>query len=140
MDQKVFSTEMNVQVIHLNYGNHLAHDATVRMLEESRMRWIKTFNSNASEVSLEGNIGWVVKSFCINYESEATHGQTLRFDLYPKNLKRTSLEIIHVVTNLSIQKRLCKCDMKLVFSNRINLKVARAPTKFFDFISAAMTV
>ena len=63
-----FSTPVNVLVSHQNYGNHLGYDAVLSLLQEARLRWLKTIRADLTEVNIEDGVGWLVKEVHLTYD------------------------------------------------------------------------
>ena len=123
----LFSTELIVQVNHLNYGNHLGYDAALSILQEARLRWLKTIMPSMSEINIENNIGWVVKDLQINYNSEARHADQLIVNLYLSNVSNIRLCLDHEITNTTSGKNLCNGKISLVFFDFNLRKPAKIP-------------
>ena len=51
-----FSVILPVWVSHINYGQHLAHDALIGLLHEARVRWLSSLS--LSELDLGEGVGW----------------------------------------------------------------------------------
>ena len=125
--RKIFSTTVNVLVNHLNYGNHLGYDSLLSILQEARLRWLKTIKHGISEINIDDNIGWLVKDLHLTYEAEAHHGDELLIDLFISETTRTSFILEYDVTNQTSKKPLCHATTNLVCFNFERSKVAQIP-------------
>lgn len=122
-----FSTQINVLVNHLNYGNHLGYDSVLSILQEARLRWLKTIRPDVTEVSIENGVGWLVKEVHLTYESEAFHGDVLLIELFVSEKTKASLTLEYAVENKTAHKKVCSATTKLVFYNFEKSKVVRVP-------------
>lgn len=125
-----FETEIKVNIGDINYGNHLANDAVLRLAHEARIRFLA--HHNQSELSVFG-AGLIMADTAIQYCAQAFHGDVLRlqvavghigsagFSLYTRIL-RDSTEIARIKTGL-------------VFFDYQSQKVAKTPTPFRQLFS-----
>ena len=134
---KIFSTRVAVLVNHLNYGNHLGYDSVLSILQESRLRWLKTINQDCSEINIENNVGWLIREVRLSYETEAHHGDELNIDLFISNCKKTSFVFEYVVANLSNEKTVCRAATTQICFNFEKLKISRIPETIASFFKKA---
>jgi len=132
---KIFSTKVDVLVNHLNYGNHLGYDSLLSILQEARLRWLKTLKKDISEINIENNIGWLVKDVHLSYEAEAHHGDELNIDLFVSSPTKTSFNLEYTVTNKSSGKKVCDATTTLICFNFERSKVARIPNLLISSIA-----
>ena len=123
----IFSTEINVQVSHLNYGNHLGYDSLLSLLQEARLRWLKTINPSSSEIDIENNVGWMVKEVHLVYKSGANHGDELKINLSVSNQTKIGFILEHEVENKTSGKILCYGTILLVCFDFNKGKPSRIP-------------
>ena len=131
----LFSTKISVQVNHLNYGNHLGYDAVLSILQEARLRWLKTLDQTCSEINIQNNIGWVVKQVNINYNSDAKYADDLLVRLYIDEYAKIKLCLRHEVINKTTNKNLCDGNILLVFFDFIRNKPVQMPEIISDFLN-----
>lgn len=74
----MYSTNLTVNIDHINYGNHLSHDKLVTMMHEARLRFFDYLGQ--SEIDFYG-ISLIMKSLTVNYRQEAFRGDKLIFAL-----------------------------------------------------------
>ena len=126
--RKIFSTKINVLVNHLNYGNHLGYDSLLSILQEARLRWLKTIKRGITEINIEDGVGWLVKDVHLTYEAEAHHGDELLIELFVSETTKTTFTIEYAVTNQTSEKQVCYATTNLVCFNFGRSKVARIPS------------
>lgn len=121
-----YSTTIEVLVSHLNYGNHLGYDSLLSLLQEARLRWLKSLGAE-SEINISDGVGWMVKRVSLVYDAEAHHGDSLGITLKITETKRTSFIITHTVVNRTTDKSVCSGDIALVCFDFTRNKIARIP-------------
>jgi YbgC/YbaW family acyl-CoA thioester hydrolase len=73
-----FSTELEVRVSDLNYGNHLGNDTLLALLQEARRRYLRSLG--ADEISVDGS-GFVIADSAVVYRAQAFYAERLRVEL-----------------------------------------------------------
>ena len=73
-----FSSLITVQVGDLNYGNHLANDAVLKMAHEIRLRWLASLGLSETDI---GGCGLIMSAAVVQYHNQAFHGDELRADV-----------------------------------------------------------
>ncbi|HLW74705.1 MAG TPA: thioesterase family protein [Gammaproteobacteria bacterium] len=73
-----FSTELEVRVSDLNYGNHLGNDGVLTLLHEARRRYLRSLGED--EIGKDG-LGFVVADAELVYRAQAFYGERLRIEL-----------------------------------------------------------
>ncbi|MGA9852511.1 MAG: thioesterase family protein [Gammaproteobacteria bacterium] len=73
-----FSTELDVRVGDLNYGNHLGNDAVLTLIHEARRRYLASLG--VEEIAADG-IGFVIADAAVVYRAQAFYGDKLRIEV-----------------------------------------------------------
>jgi YbgC/YbaW family acyl-CoA thioester hydrolase len=73
-----FSTELEVRVSDLNYGNHLGNDGVLSLIHEARRRYVRSLGYD--EIGADG-MGFVVGDAAIVYRAQAFYGERLRVEV-----------------------------------------------------------
>ena len=73
-----FSTELEVRVGDLNYGNHLGNDSVLTLIHEARRRFLTSLG--IEEIGADG-IGFVIADAGVVYRSQAFYGDKLRIEV-----------------------------------------------------------
>lgn len=131
----LFETTISVLVNHLNYGNHLGHDAMLCILQEARMRWLKSLTNNTSELYIQNNIGWLVKRIEIDILSESFHGDVLQIQLSVDENKQSHFIIDYCVKNLTRNEEQCRAKTQMVCYDFQNKKIARIPDVILNILN-----
>lgn len=69
-----FSTELEVRVTDLNYGNHVGNDQVLGLIHEARRRYIRSLG--ADEIGADG-MGFVIADASVVYRTQAFYGDSL---------------------------------------------------------------
>ena len=124
-NKTLFTTSIPVLVSHLNYGNHLGYDSILTLLQEARMRWLK--ESNMGEMTLDGNIGYLVTDVALKYKSEAFHGDILDIEFYLEDFNNRTFTILYKISNQTTGAIVALASTGHVFYDFSLKKIARAP-------------
>ena len=73
-----FSTELEVRVGDLNYGNHLGNDSVLTLMHEARRRFLASLG--IEEIGADG-IGFVIADAAVVYRAQAFYGDKLRIEV-----------------------------------------------------------
>jgi len=130
----IFSTTIPVLVNHLNYGNHLAYDSLLSIIQEGRMRWLG--QHDMSELSIEKSVGYLISDVRVNYQSEAFHGDTLEVSLYPDTITSRKFKLLYTVTNQTSGKTVALAETEHIFYDFSRKKVTRRPDRFSEITTA----
>ncbi|MGH8398297.1 MAG: acyl-CoA thioesterase [Gammaproteobacteria bacterium] len=77
-EQFSFSTELDVRVGDLNYGNHLGNDAVLTLIHEARRRFLRSLG--IEEIGADG-IGFVIADAEVVYRAQAFYADRLRIEV-----------------------------------------------------------
>lgn len=87
-----FSTELEVRVGDLNYGNHLGNDAVLTLIHEARRRFLVSLG--LEEIGADG-IGFVIADAAVVYRSQAFYAERLRIEVAVSALASRSCEFLY---------------------------------------------
>jgi YbgC/YbaW family acyl-CoA thioester hydrolase len=90
-----FSTELEVRVSDLNYGNHLGNDAVLVLLQEARRRYLRSLG--ADEIGTDG-IGFVIADSAVVYRAQAFYAERLRVELAAAEFQSRSCTFFYKVS------------------------------------------
>ena len=51
-ENKIFTTNIEVRITDINYGNHVGNDAFIRLIHEARVQWLTA--EDYTELNIEG--------------------------------------------------------------------------------------
>lgn len=136
----IFETTIPVLVNHLNYGNHLGYDSILSILQEARMRWLKSIGEKITEINIQDNIGWLVKKVELDILSEAFHGDLLRVSLSVIEYKKSHFTLQYKVENINQKNKLCESKTQQVCYDFSSEKISRIPKILMDIFESSKTI
>ncbi|MGL6045280.1 MAG: acyl-CoA thioesterase [Vogesella sp.] len=129
----LFRTSVDITIADINYGQHMGHDAALRLAHEARVRWLKSLDY--SELNIEG-FGIIVSDAAVMYKSEVFHGDTLSFELGLTDHNRYGFDIVYTASNTRTQQETLRIKTGVVFFDYQQRKVAPAPMAFTARLAA----
>lgn len=87
-----FSTELEVRVGDLNYGNHLGNDSVLTLVHEARRRFLVSLG--LEEIAADG-MGFVIADAAVVYRSQAFYGERLRIEVAAGEFASRSCEFVY---------------------------------------------
>lgn len=127
----MFATTLSVNIEHINYGGHLAHDKLVTMMHEARLQFFDRLGQ--SEIDFYG-ISLILKSMTVNYRQEAFRGDKLTFAITISDVRGTAFSLNYDVRNQAAEK-VAEAGFVLVGFDYGKRKIARLP----DLCRTALT-
>ncbi len=122
-----FSTEINIQISDINYGQHLANDAVLRLAHEARLRFLNFFGY--TEIDIEG-AALIMTDASIQYINQAVYGETLRIEVTISEHYRTGFTLFYRFLSLDNNKEIARVQTNMAFFDYQRQKVARCPATF----------
>lgn len=123
-DTFTFSTELDVRITDVNYGNHLGNDALLSLLHEARVRWLRSLGMN--EGNVEGML-LIMSDAAVCYKAESFAGDKLRVDVAACDPSGVSCDIVYRVVRVGDGKLVAQAKTGVVFLDPQTRKVARLP-------------
>ena len=90
----VFKTELAVQIGDINYGNHLANDAVLRLAHEARMRFLQ--HHGYTEMNIDG-AGLIMADAAIEFKNEAFYNDTLTIWVTIDDVQKINFDIFYKI-------------------------------------------
>ena len=109
----IFTTQLDVRVSDLNYGNHLGNDSILSLVHEARMRFLS--DAGYSEMNVEG-VGLIMADAGIQFKSEAFYGETIQIEIAINDIARVSFDLYYRL----------KCNDRIV-------AIVKTGMLFFDY-------
>src|SRR5687767_12160324 len=95
-----FSTEIEVRITDLNYGQHLGNDALLGLIHEARVRFLRAHGLQELDV---GGTSLIMVDVAIVYRAEAFAGDRLCFAVAAGEPSRVGCDVFYRVTRASDQ-------------------------------------
>jgi 4-hydroxybenzoyl-CoA thioesterase len=126
-EQFAFSTELDVRITDINYGNHLGNDALLGLLHEARVRFLAALGFSEFDC---GGCGIIMCDAAIVYLAQARYGQTLVCDVAVQEPTRISCEIVYRMRDKVNNAEVARAKTGIVFFDYAQGKIARMPAAF----------
>ncbi|EGZ46295.1 acyl-CoA thioesterase [Neisseria wadsworthii] len=123
-DAPLFQTSITVQIGDINYGNHLANDAVLRLCHEARIRWLATHGLTELDA---GGTGLIMNEAALQYTAQAHHGDELLIDLAAGNINRSGFTLFYRISRPKDSKTIAKIQTGMVSFDYAAQKVSRLP-------------
>ncbi len=125
----IFTTQLDVRISDINYGNHLGHDAFVSLLHEARVRFIHSLGY--TEADIEG-MAIVISDLAVVYKAQAFHGDSLKVEIASDNVNKYGCDLFYRVSKGSKNDLVLEAKTGIVFFNYLKNGVSRIPEKFLN--------
>lgn len=118
----LFNTRILIQIGDINYGNHLANDAVLRICHEARVRWLASLGF--SEVDADG-VGLIMVDAAIQYLSQAYYGDELLVDIGVDDITGVGFTLLYHLTHVVEGKSVARVQTGMVCFDYITQRVSR---------------
>lgn len=92
-----FSTELEVRIGDINYGNHLGNDSFIKYFHEARMRFF--IDMGLSEGDIGEGAGIILTEIFCQLKSEVFYGELLTVTIQASEIKKASFKLEYKMTN-----------------------------------------
>lgn len=106
----LFATELTIQVGDLNYGNHLANDAVLRLAHETRLRWLA--QQGYSELDAGGS-GLIMTEAAVRYLAQAFYGDVLFCTLAVGDIGKAGFTLTYEFIRQSDNRTIARVQSKM---------------------------
>ena len=110
-----FSTELEVRVSDLNYGNHLGNDSVLTLIHEARRRFPESLG--LAEIGADG-LGFVIADAAMIYRAQAFYADRLRIQVAAGDFGSRGCDFYYRITHVAEHRVLAE---------------AKTGTLYFDF-------
>jgi len=131
-----FSTELEVQVGHINYGGHLGNDAMLTLVHEARVRFLRHLGLSERDA---GGAGLLMVDALVIYRSEVFHGETLVIEVAVGDMTRSGCDFLFRVTSRGSGREAARAKTGVVFFDYGQRRIARVPSAFTEALGALGT-
>jgi acyl-CoA thioesterase FadM len=87
-----FSTELEIRISDINYGNHLSNDAYLSLMHEARLRLFASFGY--SEFNLAG-ASVIMGDVAIVYKKECHYGDVIKIEVTAAEFGNRSFDLFY---------------------------------------------
>lgn len=122
-----FQTEIPVRISDINYGGHLGNDAILSIIQEARLRFLKSHGLSEIE---KDRTGIIMADAAIQYKSEGFYGDVLIVEIALADTTNTGCDLIYRITNKESKKIVAIAKTGIVFFDHDKKKIIQVPSKF----------
>ena len=125
----LFSTELDVRVSDINYGNHVGNDRMVSLLHEARLRFLRSHDFG--EFNIAG-LGIMVTDVVVSFLAESFVGEHLTIHVGLTDFNKYGCDVYYRIENHAQDKVVAKAKTGIVFFDYDERKIARIPKVFLE--------
>ena len=128
----LFHTDIAVQIGDINYGNHLANDAVLRLCHEARLRFLRALGF--SEMDVAGT-GLIMADAAIRFQGQAFYGDVLRFDIGVSDIGSAGFALIYHISRRGDGAAIASVKNGMVFFDYAQQTIAKTPAAFIRAVA-----
>jgi len=125
----LFETEMCVRITDINYGGHMGNDASLSIIHEARMRFLKNYGFSEMDV---GGVGIIMSDAVVCYKSESFYGDELVIQVAVGDVSDYGCDLFYKITNKLSGKEVVRAKTGIVFFDYPSKKIAKTPAAFIQ--------
>ena len=122
-----FSTDIQLYLSHINYGNHLDNAMLLTVVSEARLRFLKSMGY--TELDVEG-VGIIVADAAVQYRSEARHGEVMRVAMAACEFNKYGCDLMWQMSDAESGREVARGKTGILFFDYAAGKVTRVPEGF----------
>ncbi|PIT15219.1 acyl-CoA thioesterase [Snodgrassella alvi] len=122
-----FHTRISVHIGDINYGNHLANDAVLRLCHEARLRLLASLGFSEMDV---GGTGLIMLDAALQFQGQSFYGDELDFDLGIIGLSNTGFSLIYRIRRANDGAAIAMVKTGMAFFNYQRQRISRTPEIF----------
>ena len=123
----VFSTDIPIRISDINRARHLAHHAVLPIMEEARVRFMRSIGY--PEENMDG-VSFITVDAGIVYKKQGFYGQTLRIEIAVLDFSRKGCDIIYRISNAETGDEMVRAKTGMLFFDYREQKVVAVPDEF----------
>ena len=123
----VFSTEITILINNINRGNHLSYDSLLPMMEETRIRFMRSLGYQQENVN---GAAFIVADVAVVYKKQGRHGQVLKLEIAPVDFSKSGLDLVFRITDRDSGEEIARSKMGVLFFDYRQQKVVAVPDEF----------
>jgi acyl-CoA thioesterase FadM len=130
-----FATEIGIRITDLNYGGHVGNDTFLAIIQEARVRFLKTVGY-IHEGEGPGGLGLIMGDAAIVYKGEVRYGDTLVVEIAAGDYTTLGFDLFYRILRSSDQTIVAVAKTGLVGFDYRTGKVARVPKEVRERIES----
>lgn len=122
-----FSTELEVRITDINYGQHLGNDAVLALVHEARVRFLAAHGMTEKDV---GGCGLIMADAAIVFKSQGRYGQRLRISIAIRDPGAAGFDFVYQLCDAQTGMEVARVKTGMVFFDYTRNRIARMPEAF----------
>lgn len=126
-DTPVFETGLTVRIGDINYGNHLANDAVLRLAHEARLRFLAAHGCTETDVF---GAALIMADAAIQFRNQAFYGDILHVQVAVADITRAGFSLYTRFSRRSDGTEIASVKTGMVFFDYTARRVCPTPAPF----------
>ncbi|HVO73927.1 MAG TPA: thioesterase family protein [Ignavibacteriaceae bacterium] len=126
-----FKTEIPIRITDINYGGHLGNDKILSLVQEARVRYLKSFGY--SEMNVEG-FGIIMVDASVEYKSEVFYGDIILIEVEAADFDKFGFDIFYKLINKEFGKEIARVKTGILIYDYSKKKIMPVPDNFLKKI------
>lgn len=119
-----FSTELEVRITDINYGQHLGNDAVLALAHEARVRFLSAHGMSEKDV---GGCGLIMADAAIVFQSQGCYGQRLRISMAISEPSAAGFDFVYHMCDAQTGAEVARVKTGMVCFDYARKRIARMP-------------
>jgi acyl-CoA thioesterase FadM len=107
-----YTTEMDVRITDINYGQHMGNNTLLAFLHEARIRCLA--EHQLSEIDKDG-MGFIMADMEVAFKSETFYGAHRAIDIAVNNFSKRGCDFLYRVRNLDTSEDVAHARTGIIF-------------------------
>ncbi len=130
-----YTTELQVRVNDLNYGNHLSNDKVLTIAHEARVCFLNELGYQ-NEMDING-VGMIVTDAAVVYKSESFLHDVLLIEIGFADISKVGLDLIYRISKKTNGQEVATVKTGIVFFDYDQRKIKPIPAEFLRKLNAS---
>ena len=128
-DEVLYTTEYQVAITDINYGNHLGNDKILGIAHEARMRYLRS-KGYKHELDFPNNAGMIMADAAIMFRGEAFYGDLLTVQIGIDNIHKMGFDMFYGMVRKSDSIEIARVKTAILFMDYDSRKLCSIPQGF----------
>jgi len=121
-----FSTEIDIRITDVNYGQHVGNDAMLSLIQEARVRFLRRHGMSEIDV---GGCGMIMVDAVLILQAEVFYGDTLVVEMAVRDVSRCGCDFLYRMTKKGTGEHVAKAKTGIACFDYAARKMVRLSDK-----------